>query len=164
MLKLSKKVDYGLMALMHLSQHQERASWSAREIAESYDIPMELMAKILQKMAQNGFVISHHGTHGGYSLGRPADRINVAEVIEVIEGPLALTDCFSDHSACLQFEKCNLRSPLQVVNDSVLGLLSRLTIAQMNQHTTLSALALQTAADGSSKHPKEVESFVVLQN
>lgn len=133
MLKLSKKVDYGLMSLMHLAQRTERASWSAREIAENYDIPLELLAKILQKLVQKGLLVSHAGTHGGYSLSRPADRISAAELIEAIEGPLSLTNCVSDDGLCGQFEKCNLKSPLQRLNEIVAQTFRDLTIQEMSQ-------------------------------
>ncbi|MCI0624506.1 MAG: Rrf2 family transcriptional regulator [Acidobacteria bacterium] len=133
MLKLSKKVDYGLMSLMHLAQRTERASWSAREIAENYDIPLELLSKILQKLVQKGLLISHAGTHGGYSLGRAAGRISAAEVIEAIEGPLYLTNCVSDDGLCGQFEKCNVKSPLQRLNDVVIRTFRNLTIEEMSQ-------------------------------
>jgi Rrf2 family protein len=131
MLKISKKADYGMMALMHLAQHPDRSAWSAREIAERYGIPLELMAKILQKLVQRGFLVSHHGTNGGYSLARSADAITAAEVITAIEGTLSLTSCMSDDGFCVQFEKCNIKSPLQRLNDSVVQLLSRISIAEM---------------------------------
>ena len=133
MLKLSKKVDYGLMSLMHLAQKTERASWSAREIAENYDIPLELLAKILQKLVQKGLLVSHAGTHGGYSLSRPAGRISAAEVIEAIEGPFSLTNCVSDDGLCGQFEKCNVKSPLQRLNEIVAQRFRDLTIEEMSQ-------------------------------
>ena len=137
MLKLSKKVDYGLMSLMHLAQHQERASWSAREIAENYDIPLELLSKILQRLVQKGLLVSHAGTHGGYSLGRSPHKISAAEVIEAIEGPWSLTNCVSDEGLCGQFEKCNLKSPLQRLNDIVIRTFRDLTIEQMSQEHNL---------------------------
>lgn len=133
MLKLSKKVDYGLMSLMHLAQRTERSSWSAREISENYDIPLELLAKILQKLVQKGLLASHAGIHGGYSLGRPASRISAAEVIEAIEGPLSLSNCVSDEGVCGQFEKCNLKSPLQRLNEIVAQTFRDLTIEEMSQ-------------------------------
>ncbi len=124
-----------MMALMHLAQHPDRISWSAREISERYGIPLELMAKILQKLVQRGFLVSHHGTNGGYSLARSPDAITAAEVIAAIEGSLSLTSCLSDDGFCVQFEKCNIKSPLQRLNDSVVQLLSKITIAEMNlQH------------------------------
>jgi Rrf2 family protein len=121
------------MSLMHLAQRTERASWSAREIAENYDIPLELLAKILQKLVQKGLLVSHAGTHGGYSLSRPAGRISAAEVIEAIEGPLSLTNCVSDDGLCSQFEKCNVKSPLQRLNEIVAQTFRDLTIEEMSQ-------------------------------
>ena len=137
MLKLSKKVDYGLMSLMHLAQRTERSSWSAREIAENYDIPLELLAKILQKLVQKGLLVSHAGTHGGYSLSRPAGKISAAEVIEAIEGPLSLTNCVSDDGLCGQFEKCNVKSPLQRLNEIVAQTFRDLTIEEMSRQQSV---------------------------
>jgi Rrf2 family protein len=137
MLKLSKKVDYGLMSLMHLAQRTERSSWSAREISENYDIPLELLAKILQKLVQKGLLVSHAGTHGGYSLSRPAGKISAAEVIEAIEGPLSLTNCVSDDGVCGQFEKCNVKSPLQRLNEIVAQTFRDLTIEEMSRQQSV---------------------------
>jgi Rrf2 family protein len=143
MLKLSKKVDYGLMSLMHLAQRTERSSWSAREISENYDIPLELLAKILQKLVQKGLLVSHAGTHGGYSLSRPAGKISAAEVIEAIEGPLSLTNCVSDDGVCGQFEKCNVKSPLQRLNEIVAQTFRDLTIEEMSRQQSVDFRASQ---------------------
>ena len=70
MLRLSKKADYALMAMKHLAMRPDAPSASAREIAEQYDIPIELMAKVLQRLARRGLLTSHQGTRGGYRLGR----------------------------------------------------------------------------------------------
>ena len=75
MLRLSKKADYALMAMKHLAMKTDAASsTSAREIAEQYDIPIELMAKVLQRLARSGLLTSHQGTRGGYTLSRPTRR------------------------------------------------------------------------------------------
>ena len=112
MLKLSKKVDYGLIAMMHLTRNGE-SSWSAREISETYDIPGGLLAKesrltsaLLAKLGRSDLVASQHGTKGGYTLSRPAESIRALEVVEAIEGPVSLAHCFSHDGECLQFEKC----------------------------------------------------------
>ena len=68
MLRLSKKADYALMAMKHLATRPDAPSASAREIAEQYDIPIELMAKVLQRLARRGLLTSHQGTRGGYRL------------------------------------------------------------------------------------------------
>jgi Rrf2 family protein len=136
MLRLSKKVDYGLMALMHLARHGDSASWSARELAEAYEIPGGLLAKVLQRMAQAGFVASQHGKKGGYTLARPAGQITVAEVVQAIDGPFSLTQCTTEQGLCLQFETCNVKSPLQRLHESVAAMFATLTIAQMVEQET----------------------------
>jgi Rrf2 family protein len=132
MLRLTKKVDYALIALMHLAhQDQTGDAWSAREIAKGCGLPPDLLAKILQRLAREGIVISHQGTKGGYSLARPAERIHVVSVVEAVDGPLSLTQCFTDDGACDQFDTCSVKSPLQRLNDRVLQMLSQVTIARI---------------------------------
>jgi len=131
MLKISKRVDYGLMALMHLAQNPDRAACSAREISETYRIPAELMAKILQKLVKKGVLVSQHGISGGYSLARPASAISAASVIEAIEGPLSMTNCVSGESYCTQFDRCNVKTPLQRLHEGVIQMLGQLTIEEM---------------------------------
>jgi Rrf2 family protein len=93
MLRLSKKADYALMGMKHLALRGEGASSSAREIAEQYDIPVELMAKVLQRLARRGLLVSHQGTRGGYTLARPAGVISVADIIQAVDGPVTMTAC-----------------------------------------------------------------------
>ena len=95
MLRLSKKVDYALMAMKHLAGRPDAASASAREIAEQYDIPVELLAKVLQSLARRVLVTSLQGTRGGYRLARPTAQITVAEIIQAIDGPLTSGDAAS---------------------------------------------------------------------
>jgi Rrf2 family protein len=133
MLKISKRVDYGLMALMHLAQNPDRPACSAREISETYRIPAELMAKILQRLVKKGVLISQQGITGGYSLARSASAISAASVIEAIEGPLSMTNCVSGESYCTQFDRCNVKTPLQRLHEGVIQMLGQLTIEQMVQ-------------------------------
>src|SRR5215207_11005099 len=107
MLRLSKKADYALMAMKHLATRPDAASASAREIAEQYDIPIELMAKVLQRLARRGLVTSLQGTRGGYRLARETARISVADIIKAIEGPLKVTACSTEAENCGQYAKCS---------------------------------------------------------
>jgi Rrf2 family protein len=79
MLRFSKKADYALLALQYLDL-EARSGASARAIAERYDIPVELLAKVLQHLARLGPVVAHKGSHGGYHLARPSTAISVVEV------------------------------------------------------------------------------------
>ena len=132
MLRLSKKADYALMAMKHLALKTDLGSASsAREIAEQYDIPIELMAKVLQRLVRSGLLASHHGTRGGYQLSRPADAISVADVIQAIDGPLRVTACSTDDEQCDQFAKCNVRDPLWRIKERILDALRSCTIAEI---------------------------------
>src|ERR1051325_2201942 len=123
MLRLSKKADYALMAMKHLALRGDRGSSSAREIAEQYDIPIELMAKVLQRLVQRGVLASHQGTRGGDQLSRGPRMISIADVIQAIDGPVTVTACSSDDGNCEQFAKCNVRDPLWRVRGRILAAL-----------------------------------------
>ncbi len=132
MLKLTKKADYGLIALKHLSLLEPDSSSSAKEIAETYRIPLPLLAKVLQKLTKTGFLRSEHGTNGGYRLARAAKKISALEVIRSIDGPIILTNCFTEHGACDQSDCCNVREPLRKIHEGILGLLAGISIADMS--------------------------------
>ena len=104
MLRLTKKADYGLMALKYLAEQTGGSAHSAKDIAEAYHIPPQLLAKILQTLAKAGLLVSHAGTNGGYALARSAAEISAFEVI---------------------------KEPLRKVNDSIKDLLSAIHIADL---------------------------------
>ena len=131
MLRLSKKADYALIALRHLAANADRSAVSARELAETYDIPGELLAKVLQRLVHARLLESHQGTRGGYVLGRPAGTMSVAEVIQVIDGPLTVTACSEDDHSCDQFSKCNVRDPLWRLKDRIVSALSSTSVADL---------------------------------
>jgi Rrf2 family protein len=139
MLRLSKKADYALMAMKHLALRSDRGSAgssSAREIAELYDIPIELMAKVLQRLVRSGLLASHQGTRGGYELARRPTEISVADVIQAIDGPVTVTACSTDDGQCEQFAKCNVRDPLWRVRERILAALGDCTIAELAADAT----------------------------
>ena len=127
MLRLSKKAEYALMALKDLASRSEAGTASAREIAGRYGIPVELMAKVLQRLVRCDLLISHHGTRGGYHLSRPATQMSVADVIEAIDGPVMVTAC-TDADDCEQFATCNIRDPLWRIKDQIVQALTSYSI------------------------------------
>ncbi len=131
MLKLSKKADYGLIALKHLAMHTSKGAYSAADIAEIYGISTPLMAKVLQKLAKGGLVAARHGSSGGYTLARDAAQITALEAISAIDGPLFITSCVTRHGDCYQSTTCTVREPLRRVNESILEVLNKVTISQM---------------------------------
>ena len=131
MLRLSKKADYALMAMKHLAQKRDVSSTSAREIAEQYDIPIELMAKVLQRLVRMRLLASTQGTRGGYMLGRPANTVSVADVIEAIDGPFTVTACSTEKHDCEQFNKCSIRDPLWRIKDRILSALATCSLQEV---------------------------------
>jgi Rrf2 family protein len=131
MLRLSKKTDYALMAMKHLATRPDAGSASAREIAEQYDIPIELLAKVLQRLTRRGLLTSHQGTRGGYRLARSADSVSVADIIEAIDGPLTVTACSTDAENCEQYEKCSVRDPLWRIKDRIVSALSTCSLREV---------------------------------
>ena len=129
MFRLSKKADYGLIALKHLAMHSD-ASISAREIAAQYHIPAELLAKVLQKLARKGLLVSQQGINGGYVLARDPSRISIVDVVEALEGPISITPCEKGED-CQQFQVCSVRDPLLKVKAKVVRVLGDMSIYEL---------------------------------
>jgi Rrf2 family protein len=131
MLRLSKKSDYALIAMKHLAAQADRGAASAREIAQQYEIPVELLAKVLQRLVQRGLLVSHQGTRGGYRLARAAAAISVADVIQAIDGPLTVTACSVDDQDCHQYSSCSVRDPLWRIKDRIVSALATFTVQDL---------------------------------
>jgi Rrf2 family protein len=140
MFKLSKKADYGLIAVKHLATHRQKHSCSANEISEQYGISATLMAKVLQTLARRGVVAAKHGSGGGYQLAKEPGQISALDVITAIDGPVLITSCVTSHGNCDATDKCSVREPLRRVNESILQVLSTVTISQMSEEPHEEAL------------------------
>lgn len=107
---------------------------NTKEIAEEHNIPAELLSKVLQTLAKTNIIESHHnGPKGGYVLGREPKMITVAQVLEALEGPLGITDCYhdKDQAPCEQLERCNIRTPILRIQESIYQLLNSMSIEDM---------------------------------
>ncbi len=131
MLKLSKKADYGLIALRHLALHYGDGACSAADIAQEYCLPAHLMAKVLQKLSRKGLVKSKHGSAGGYALAKDPAHISVLDAISAVEGQQAIASCMTQHGECGQTNLCSVREPLHQLNENILKLLANMKISQM---------------------------------
>ena len=135
MLKLTKKADYGLMAMKHLAERAPQGACSAKDVADAYGIPQEALAKILQRLVKAGLLHSQHGMNGGYTLARDPATISAFEVIRAIDGPLFITSCITVRGECDQTERCTIREPLRRVNESIEQVLRRISIWEMKEET-----------------------------
>src|ERR1700692_2201784 len=133
MLKLTKKADYGLMAMKHLAERGPHGACSAKDVADAYGIPQEALAKILQRLVKAGLLHSQHSINGEYTLARDAAKISAIEVIRAIDGPLFITSCTTVRGECDQTDRCNIREPLRKVNESIEAVLKRIKISHMRE-------------------------------
>jgi Rrf2 family protein len=138
MLKLTKKADYGLMALKYLAEHPETPAFSAKDLADAYGIPAQLLAKILQRLTKTGLLRSHAGMNGGYALARDARTISAFEVIHAIDGPLFITSCIKGAKSCDLTPNCTIKEPLARVNETIAGVLKSISIQDLTEHEAAS--------------------------
>ena len=117
MLKLSRKLEYALIALCHM-QNTRDTFISAKEIAEMYLIPLELLAKTLQQMVKLNYIKATHGPMGGYQIRKGLTAISLTQFIEDMEGPIGLVDC-TINSDCIQLDNCNIRIPIKQINSNI---------------------------------------------
>lgn len=134
MLRILKLTDYATGLLARLARDSGQRM-SAQKLAGEAGLPLPTVAKLLKKLAQAELVHSTRGTNGGYSLSRPAEHISLAEVIAAIEGPLALTECASQHDECSVAANCLTRANWQLVSKALHHALASFSIAEMaNPH------------------------------
>lgn len=129
MLKLSKKIDYGLILLSRMCA--EPAPASAREMAGRYDLPLPMVANILKALAANGVLVSTRGVQGGYELARTPYEITLSEVVDALEGPFNLVDCVAGGDSCKFTDVCPTHDPIQVVHEKFQKFMSRLSLAEI---------------------------------
>ncbi len=115
MLKLSKKSEYALMSVRYLAINSNGKYSTARDISQYYDIPYELVAKVLQQLVKKDLVKSYQGVRGGYSLARTPDQISLMEIISAIEDNYRITNCMNENTSsndCRHIDCCMIRDPL----------------------------------------------------
>ena len=130
MLKITRKVEYALIALLQLKGKQDGELTTAKEIAENYAIPQELLAKVLQHLAREDVIKAVKGPSGGYMLKTDPNSINMTKFFEIMEGPMGIMDCYFD-SRCDQLNACNIRTPINRINDSIRSMFDKMTLADI---------------------------------
>lgn len=130
MFTFTKKADYALLALSFLAAEGSARLIGPREIAAHYEIPGELLAKVMQLLARHKLVVAVPGPSGGYRLERGPALISVADVVEAVDGPLAIAQCWEESgpSGCAQSQFCHLRGPLRRIQEQMAELLRATTL------------------------------------
>lgn len=147
MLRLSKKADYALIAMKHLALRSDAGnSSSAREMAEAYSIPLELLAKVLQRLVRSRLLMSEQGTRGGYRLGRSPQLISVADVIQAVDGPVTVTACSPEDHRCDQYLRCSIRDPLWKIRSRILDSLNTVSVAELAADSDVAPVPAETVS------------------
>ena len=128
---LSRKTDYALLILQYL--HQKAEGGCAREIADRFELSRAFVANILKELCQKGFVESHRGVKGGYVMARPADEVNLAELIEALDDSFRLAECNqpSPDDGCSVFHLCPLKGPIAEIHERIREVLVNLSLADL---------------------------------
>ena len=132
MVRLGKLTDYGLVLMTCIARTQGTSLRTARDLAKESHLPLSTVSKLLKELLQNGLLVSHRGTKGGYVLARAPQQISVLEIIAAIEGPMALTECSTDVSGLCSLESgCPIKSNQQIINQAIRGVLEKVTLSDL---------------------------------
>jgi FeS assembly SUF system regulator len=127
MIRVSKLTDYAIVLLAHLAQSER--TLNAQELALRSSVPLPTVSKLCKELSKAGLVVSHRGRRGGYGLSRAADRITVAEIVEALEGPIALTECSQGMQVCDLEATCLAKASWDPVTRAIHGALSGLALS-----------------------------------
>ncbi|MDR3535719.1 MAG: Rrf2 family transcriptional regulator [Acetobacteraceae bacterium] len=148
---LSSKAKYAVRAVLCLADRASSGEWTqAADVAEQEQIPRKFLEAILVQLRDHDIVESRRGAQGGHRLGRDPAAISVADVIRVVDGPLALTPCasrtrFRQCIDCVDFARCRLQPLMQQARDAVAGVLENCSLAALAEGHTTDIAALPTA-------------------
>lgn len=140
MLTLSKKVEYALIALLHMAGKTSYDLTTAKEMADQFSIPGELLGKVLQALARTKLISSTQGSRGGYHLARPVENITLGDVIEAVEGPVVLARCQEDPAHCGQFHACTIKEPVHQIHEQLVRYIHGISLGDF-RHVATPALA-----------------------
>ena len=131
MQRLNRKIEYALMALKVMASKKAGELTSAKEIVECTGGPFDATARVLQQLAQRSILKSEQGAHGGYVLIRDLTRVSMHELTETILGPRALAKCLHDDAGCGLKAKCNIMSPVAILNRRLTEFYQGLTVGEI---------------------------------
>jgi Rrf2 family protein len=133
LMQIPRRVDYGLRAVIHLAGQEPDKCCSIAQIAKHQGVPRKFLEKIIQDLIRGGLIKSKRGSTGGYTLARSADAISFCDVIEAIEGPIAVNACLDHELGCDQMPRCTMIGVWSEVQRNITEVLSRTTIAALQR-------------------------------
>src|SRR5215470_16573130 len=141
MIRLGKLTDYGLVLMTYMANNQDRSVCTARDLAVESRLPRPTVSKLLKELLQGGLLVSQLGIKGGYSLAKAPREISVAEIIAVLEGPVALTECSTDVSGLCDLEPCcPIKNNQRIISQAVSGALENVMLSDLAQPLHLASI------------------------
>jgi FeS assembly SUF system regulator len=141
MIRLGKLTDYGLVLMTYMARNHGRSLHTARDLSVESRLALPTVSKLLKELVQGRLLVSHRGTKGGYSLARAPREISVAEIIAVLEGPIALTECSTDVSGLCDLEPCcPIKNNQRIISQAVRGALASVMLSDLIQPLQLTMI------------------------
>lgn len=131
MIRITKHTDYALVLLTHLVSQEEGSRFSARELAQVTQLPVPMVGKILKILHQKKLLGSKRGANGGYFLDRSPEKITLTEIIEAVEGPIAITDCSCSGDKCEFTSTCQITGNIRLINEAIRSMLMTISLKRM---------------------------------
>ncbi len=127
MMRFSKKVEYALIAMVNMGSGAEL--YTSKSLSEQFNIPPEVMGKVLQALVRSGLLMSVQGVKGGYTISRPLNKINVLELIEAVDGRVKLASCGTNPpESCAQYGYCGIQTPVEIIQEKLIGFFKAITL------------------------------------
>ena len=141
MIRLGKLTDYGLVLMTHIACNDDRSLHTARDLAVESRLPLPTVSKLLKELLQGGLLVSQLGIKGGYSLAKAPREISVADIITVLEGPVALTECSTEISGLCDLEPCcPIKNNQRIISQAVRGALGNVMLSDLIQPLQLTMI------------------------
>ena len=136
MLRITKQTDYAIVLMTQLAGRRDGTVLNARDLAGVVNLPLPTVSKILKAMTRADLVVSHRGVKGGYSLAKDPKDITIADMVEALEGPIAITECLDEINSDCDIEcTCPTRTNWQRVNNAVRDALAAIPLSEMTTFT-----------------------------
>ena len=132
-MRLTHLADYAVVIMTAAARREAGARLSASELAQETGVPLPTTQKLMGRLAAEGLLTSARGMSGGFALARPAAKITLADIVEAVEGPIAMTVCAEGRTDCALDAHCHVKPHMGVVGDAIRGALGAVSLTELAQ-------------------------------
>ena len=134
MIKISKSVEYSILALKYIADNQNFSNISSRKIANDLKIPYDLLSKLLQKLVRNEIIKSQQGKYGGYSLLVTSEKLSIMQIIDALDEKVQLTNCTTESATtddCARIDNCSIKTPFWNLQNKINEMFESITLKEL---------------------------------